>query len=250
MGPWDDFAVAKRIRLSWYGASTLLVAVLVASCGTSPPGGGTSGLTTSTSTRPPTTTTTQPSATTTTQPLQSVAWDSVTVPPAVCPGLSQPVKLTSTPESTGPIGLATVPAPAGHQFGTPDVLIETSQEYYGDLEPGAPVAALSVWCSNTGGTADGQIQNSLVLYRWVAGQLAVLSTLTPPRLGSGGSHVAYFDGLTGGVTISSGAITAKELFYGPQDGTCCPSGRATTVWTFNGHTFSSGTSIQTEPVGT
>jgi hypothetical protein len=84
--------------------------------------------------------------------------------------------------STGTFGSATIPAPAGHSFGTPDDLIEEYQVFYGSLESGEDVAALSVWCSNTGGTADGQIENSLVIYTWASGRLTVLSTLTPPQL--------------------------------------------------------------------
>lgn len=163
--------------------------------------------------------------------------------------MSQPVKLEAATDPSGTVGSATVPAPAGHQFGTPDDLIEEDQVVYGSLEPGETVAALSVWCSNTGGTSDGQIQNSLVVYTWLAGQLAVLSTLTPQQPSKAGTHVPYFDGSAGGVTITNGSITTKELFSGPQDAVCCPSGRATTFWTFNGHTFSPRTTVLVQPSG-
>jgi len=150
---------------------------------------------------------------------------------------------------SGTHGSATDPAPAGHSFGTPDDLIDGGAIFYGPLESSENVAALYVWCSNTGGTADGQIQSSLVVYSWVSGQLSVLSTLTPQQPSYGGSHVPYFDESSGGVTISPGSIMARELFYGGQVETCCPSGRATTVWTFSGNTFSPRTTIQAEPAG-
>jgi hypothetical protein len=70
------------------------------------------------------------------------------------------------------------------------------RDIYGSLGPGENVAALFVWCSNTGGTADGQIENSLVIYSWVSGRLTVLSTLTPQHQSKDGTHVAYFDGST------------------------------------------------------
>jgi hypothetical protein len=232
--------VAIPTRLQLKGASILLLAVLMASCD-SPHTGPSSSPTTST--------TTEPATTTTTQSLQSIAWASVTVPPEVCPGLTQPVKLTPMSGPGGTYGSATVPAPAGHSFGTPDDLIDEAAVFYGSLESSQDVAALSVWCSNTGGTADGQIQSSLVVYSWVSGQLSVLSTLTPQQPSYGGSHVPYFDESSGGVTITPGSISARELFYGEQDETCCPSGRATTVWTFSGNTFSPRTTIQTEPAG-
>lgn len=203
---------------------------------------------TSTTTSP--TTSTELATTTTTQSLQSISWSSVTVPSAVCPGLAQPVKLTPTTEVTGTFGEATIPAPAGHSFGTADDFIQESETLYGSLGPGENIAALNVWCSNTGGTVDGQIQNSLVIYTWVSGQLTVLSTLTPQQPPEGGSHVSGFDTSAGGITISTGAITTQEAFYGPQDFTCCPTGRATTVWTFNGHTFSPSTTVQVQPTGT
>jgi len=225
------------------------IAVLLASCGGGPLSIHVSG---TTSTQPATTTTasTQPSTTTTTQSLRSVAWTNVTVPPEVCPGLSQPVKLKATTGLSGPFGSAIIPAPVGHQFGTPDDLIEEDHVLYGSLERGENVAALFVWCSNTGGTADGQIENSLVLYMWASGQLAVLSTLTPQQPSEDGTHAPYFDGSVGGIAISIGSITTKQLFSGPQDAVCCPSGRATTVWTFNGHTFSPSTTVQVQPAGT
>jgi hypothetical protein len=163
--------------------------------------------------------------------------------------LSQPVTLTPTTGPSGPIGSATIPAPAGHQFGTPNDLIQEFGAAYGELEPGENIAALDVWCSNTGGTADGQIENSLVVYTWVSGQLTALSTLTPPQL-STGVHVPYFDDPAGDTTISTGAITTKELFYGAQDAVCCGSGRATTVWAFYDHVFSPSTTIQEQPSGT
>ena len=228
------------------GIGSAVIAVLLASCG----GGSSSPHSTSPHASPTTSTQPATTTTTTTQSLQSVAWTNVTVPAEVCPGLSQPVMLTATSGLSAPYGSATIPAPVGHQFGTPDDLVEEDAVFYGPLEPAENAAALYVWCSNTGGTADGQIQNSLVVYSWVSGQLSVLSTLTPPQLGHGGSHVPYFDESAGGVTISTGSITTKEVFYGGQDATCCPSGRATTVWTFNGHAFSPSTTVVVQPVGT
>jgi hypothetical protein len=195
------------------------------------------------------TTTSTQASTTTTPSLQSVAWGNVTVPPEVCPGLSQPVKLTAKTGSSGTSGSATIPAPPGHQFGTPDDFIQEYQTVFGTLGPGQNVAGLLVWCSNTGGTSDGDIENSLVLYSWVSGQLTVLSTLNPPQLSHNQIRAPYFDGSAGGVTISNGSISTREMFSGPQDAVCCPSGRATTVWTFSGHSFSPRTTVQSQPVG-
>ena len=193
-------------------------------------------------------TTTVAPITTTTEPLESISWASVTVPAAVCPGLSHPVTLIPNTGDTGTFGAATFPGPPF--AGTPDDEIVEYQTYYGALSPQTKVAALYVWCSNTGGTADGNIQNSLVVYGWVAGSLSVLATLTPQQPNAGGIHAPYFDGTAGGISITSGMITTKELFAGPGDAVCCPSGRATTIWTFDGHTFSPSTTVQVHPTGT
>jgi hypothetical protein len=232
--------VPLALRRPLLGALAFISVSMLASCSPAQTGASSS---------PTTTPSTQPSTTTTTQSLQSVAWANVTVPPEVCPGLSQPVKLMAMTDSGGAFGAATIPAPAGHQFGTPDDLIQEYETSFGSLGPGENVAALFVWCSKTGGTADGQIENSLVIYSRVSGQLTVLSTLTPPQLSDDGIHAPYFDGSAGGITISNGSITTKELFSGGQDAVCCPSGRATTVWTFNGHSFSPSTTVQTQPEG-
>lgn len=172
------------------------------------------------------------------------------MPPAVCPDLSQPVKLSPiTTDSGRTIGSATIPAPAGLDTGTPDIVIDETAVFYGTLQHDLDVAAVYVWCTNTGGTADGEIQSSLVIYKAIADEPVVVSTLTPQQPSSpDGHHVAYFDGSA--VTISGSTITAQELWYGSQDATCCPSGRATTVWTFNGSSFSPRTSIDARPVGT
>lgn len=107
-----------------------------------------------------------------------------------------------------------------------------------------------MWCSNTGRTADSQIENSWVIYAEGPAPLSVLVTLTPQMASDTGDHVAYFDSTQGAITITGGSITAKELFYGSQDATCCPSGRATTVWAWNGHAFEPHTTVQAQPTGT
>lgn len=197
-----------------------------------------------------TTSTTTGEPATTTTALQSFRWADMTVPPGVCPHLSQPVKLSPiTADSGRTIGSATIPAPAGLDLGISDVVIDETAVYYGTLSRGLDVAAVYVWCTNTGGTADGQIQSSLVVYRAAGGQPSLVATLTPQQPSApDGHHVAFFDG--SGVAISGTTITTKELWYGGQDATCCPSGRATTVWTFDGSSFSPQTTIDARPTGT
>jgi hypothetical protein len=188
------------------------------------------------------TTTQAPATTTVPTPSHSVDWKSITVPGAVCHA-TQPIRLRQ--------GVATIPAPPGVQAGTSEVTVREWAFAHGDLygrEDDA--AAVNVWCANTGGTADGQIENSWVLFRADKSRPQLVATLTPQRPSVPGNHVAYFDTTPGGIQIRPGTIRVKEVWYGPEDGTCCPTGRATTVWSLNDSgTLTSKTTIQTYPTG-
>jgi hypothetical protein len=122
--------------------------------------------------------------------------------------------------------------------------------FYGDLfGSGLDVAALDVFCSNTGGTADGQIQDSWVIFTDTTGTLQTLATLTPQQRSTTGDHVPIFTAEPGGIEIQPGKITVKEGWYGPNDDTCCPTGLATTVWTFANGRFAPSTTVQVNPKG-
>jgi len=148
-------------------------------------------------------------------------------------------------------GTATIPTPAGVNAGTPQVDVsESASVVYGDLfGTGQDVAALNVWCANTGGTADGQVQNSWVIFTDMARTLETLTTLTPQQHSTAGSHVPFFDSDPGGIQIQPGHITVREAWYGQSDGTCCPTGQATTVWTFTRGAFTPVTTVQAYPKG-
>jgi hypothetical protein len=191
---------------------------------------------TATSTTP--TTTTTPTAVPTA--FHSVAWPDVEVPGSVCHA-AQPIPLSQ--------GSATIATPPGVDAGTAQVDITAfASVVYGDLSgTGENVAALNVWCTNTGGTADGQLQNSWVIFADPAGTLQVLATLTPQQPSDPDSHVPFFDDGPGGIEIQPGEITAKEAWYGTDDSTCCPTGQATTVWTVRGGAFVPSTTVQADP---
>jgi hypothetical protein len=173
--------------------------------------------------------------------IRSVNWKSVRVPGAVC-GNPRPIQLHS--------GKAKIPTPPGVSAGTPEVWIFASAPHYGDLfGPGHDIAALNVWCDNTGGTADGQVQNSWVIYSMSAGRLRTIGTLTPQQPSTKDTHIPYFDGRPGGFKIKLKTITAKEIWYGSEDGTCCPSGRATTIWTYAHGAFTPKTTSLHNPRG-
>ena len=121
---------------------------------------------------------------------------------------------------------------------------------YGDLYgTGRDVAALNVFCATTGGTADGQFQDSWVIFADNAGTLEVLTTLTPQQPSAAGSHVPILSSEQGGIVIEPGKITVQEGWYGQNDFTCCPTGQATTVWTFSGGAFTPAATVQAYPKG-
>ena len=97
---------------------------------------------------------------------------------------------------------------------------------YGKFEGGEyDDAALSLDCSNNGGTADGAILYSAAVYSGRTGRATVLGLITPQH-----QPKDVLPTLLSVTRIAPGAITVAEYWYGPYDGTCCPAGRATTTW--------------------
>lgn len=125
---------------------------------------------------------------------------------------------------------------------------------YGDLlgtgHDGAAVqrcsgAAVNVWCTNTGGTAEGQIRNSWVIFSGTVGTVHALGVLLPRQPTTAKApHVPYFDATPGGITIRPHKVTVHELWYSANDATCRPSIRATTVWAYVDGTFSPRTTVR------
>ncbi|HEX3541151.1 MAG TPA: hypothetical protein VHT75_12010 [Acidimicrobiales bacterium] len=161
------------------------------------------------------------------------------VPGSVC-NASQPIRLHA--------GKATIAAPATLKAGTASVTVSAGNVVYGALTgAGEDESALNVWCTNTGGTADGQLKNSLVVYSTATGSLQVIGSLTaqqPLQDQAKVGHVPYLDGSPNRTIIQPGRISVHELWYGPNDGTCCPSIRATTTWTYAGGAFQPSTAVQ------
>jgi hypothetical protein len=157
--------------------------------------------------------------------IHTVDWPNITLPGAVCRA-SQPIQLAG--------GSLTMTAPAGVQAGTPQVVVaEHGAIIYGDLNGSRQdEAAVYVTCANTGGTAEGLVQSSWVVYSADSGSLKVVGTLTPQQPPTPNVETPYFDTDPGGLVINRGAITVKEVRYAPGDPTCCPSITATTVWTY------------------
>ena len=98
---------------------------------------------------------------------------------------------------------------------------------FGDLTgDGTDEAAVTAWCTNTGGTAGGQLAHEYIIFTSDNGSIRPLGFVTPRP--STKYHVSYI----GSISIEIGRVSATELFYGPADATCCPSGRRRTTWIF------------------
>jgi hypothetical protein len=159
-----------------------------------------------------------------------VDWKTLSVPGAAC-STAQSVRLVE--------GSAT--AASRHWPGVSRVALSVATETYGELGAGRSVAAVDVWCSSPGGMADDELANVWLVYTSAAGHLhlvGVISVRAPAP--TPGVHVS----LIGAVSFHADSITAAESWYKPSDPTCCPSGRATSTWSYaNGALSYSGTTI-------
>jgi hypothetical protein len=150
--------------------------------------------------------------------IRSTDWNTVTLPGAVC-GASAPIHLVD--------GQAVVDS--SRWRGIRRVLVSREQTVaYGDLSgSGDAGAALGVICSNDGGTAAGQLAFAQVVFGLTGSTLRVIGIVTP-RHPNPGRHPSLLT-----AKVAPGGVIATELFYGRNDGDCCPSGRATTRWLYS-----------------
>ena len=154
----------------------------------------------------------------------SVNWSDVTIPGQLC-------------KVNGPITLHNGKAFVRHSgFGVAlDVLMTNVTR--GNLGHGLQVAALQVWCDNTGGTADGQLAEGIVVENSPAGHPHLLGTLTPQLKGNPMLHIPF---IAVNHIESTSHVAITEFFYNSANPTCCPSGRATTLWKWTGRSFIPG----------
>jgi hypothetical protein len=169
-------------------------------------------------------------------PSVGINWDEATVPGSVCHS-PRPIRLQDGSAEVYSSGF----------YGIPWEVVFIGPTVNGRLGD-ADATALSVWCTNGGGTADGQLGNDLVIFDVDHPQHPrVLGILSPTQPMASDVHVPYFDSRPDKVTITKERITVHELWYGMNDSTCCPTGSATTVWTWNGRHFSPSTTITRKP---
>jgi hypothetical protein len=114
---------------------------------------------------------------------------------------------------------------------------------YGDLDgDGRDEAALVVDCSNGGGTADGVLAYAQVIFTAAGKSLRVVDVLTPQQPSRSNRLPTLLT-----VEIVRGKVVAREAWYGAHDGTCCPSGRTTTIWTYRDGALRAGTPTVERP---
>ena len=159
-------------------------------------------------------------------PLQAVGWPNETLPGTVCKS-SRPIRLHNHVAQIAHTGFGDV-----NSFGSDPDLVRVAAAYdvtYGQLGGVGPAAAVDVVCSNNGGTADGQIRSADVVFSGSATRVRVVGLITPRQPHS--SNVSHVP-LLGKVKWVHGRIVVAESWYGPNDPTCCASGRATTTWAY------------------
>jgi hypothetical protein len=171
--------------------------------------------------------------------IHKVDWASVTLPGAACDA-SKPIRLHHGRAFVSPI-----PRRWSRDsfYGKRGITVGSAWDavVFGDLAgSGEDDAGLNVDCNNGGGTADGALLYSWVIFSGRGGRLSAIGIVTPqvqprevlPTL------------LT--IAIAPGKITAHEYFYGPDDATCCSTGRATTTWTYADGALRSGVPVITK----
>lgn len=115
---------------------------------------------------------------------------------------------------------------------------EDTRVIYGNLGGDVQqIAAVPVMCTNGVGTAEGQLVDAYVIFTGSGGKLTAIGAITPQKQDADEVHVPLFSGLS----ISNGTITAREDWYRPTNETCCPTGKATTVWTYKSGQFTPDT---------
>jgi hypothetical protein len=151
--------------------------------------------------------------------IHKVDWASVSVPGSLC-GATHSIRLHR--------GRAVVDSRRWPSV--PRVTVEAGWNpvLYGNLDGvGQDEAALVVGCSNGGGTADGFLAYAQVIFTTAGKALRIIGVVTPKQAWKANRLPTLVT-----VKIRHGKVIAREAWYGPNDGTCCPSGRTTTVWTY------------------
>ncbi|MEO8108315.1 MAG: hypothetical protein ABI720_13485 [Actinomycetes bacterium] len=110
---------------------------------------------------------------------------------------------------------------------------------YGDLK-GEPAAAVTFYCSNNGGTGAGRLLMSAAVYSKARGELHELGLLKPQLQNERLHANLVIDG-----RMARRQVRVVEGVFVTSVSDCCPSGSATTVWTYTEGRFEPYTTLTT-----
>lgn len=158
--------------------------------------------------------------------LHTLDWADATLPGATC-GSAEAIHLRD--------GRAFIKSAVWPWWSSVEVTADrpsSDRNEYGDVDgDGRVEAAVPVVCSNGGGTADGQLGFTYVVFTLSHGMLVPIGLIAPQQpSGSTERHVP----LLVAVELLHRRVLAEEAWYGSRDNVCCPSGRAWTVWSYRG----------------
>ena len=154
---------------------------------------------------------------------------STTARPATTPSDLRAADLTDVPVPASACAADEDFAPDGgfRREGTEATSTTSGKPVYGDLDgDGNDEAALDFLCRPDGGRL--VIDQGYVIVSGTSGTPAVVGVV------SSRYRPDEQPGVVDSVTLGANEITATEQWFQAQDPVCCPSGRATTVWTYDG----------------
>lgn len=158
--------------------------------------------------------------------LRAINWKEVAVPGEACRSSTQIQLHNGRALIPDPGGQPAQPGGDGPLYRALDQLGEVT---YGDLEAsGHDDAFVYLSCNNNGGTAVGALLYSFAVFSGRTGALQLLGVITPKQ-----QPADDLPTLMSPPQISPGRVAIDELWYGSKDFTCCPTGKATTIWTYS-----------------
>jgi hypothetical protein len=154
--------------------------------------------------------------------LSEIDWRNATIPADLC---------DSSGWTAMHDGEANIPDPSGGNF---IYGLTEDKPVYGDLTAdGNNEVGLKVFCVPEGAGGAAVFSQGFLILDGSTGKIQLTGTVTAAYQ-SGSSSAAP---IVNTITISPRKIIANELFYVDLDPTCCPSGSATTTWTYTDGTL-------------